>query len=474
MLRSVRAVVLAGGKGTRLNSEHPKVLHALFGKPLLVRVLETLTALQPEATCVVVGHGRTQVLETLHAFQAPYPIHPVVQEPQLGTGHALMQVREQLREKPDDWENAPVLILSGDVPLLRADSLRLLLDAHQRDNNDLTLLTAHMENPSGYGRVLMRDDHTVIRIVEEKDASASEKAVSLVNAGIYCMDWRTISPLLDRLSNRNAQGEFYLTDLVALSSEAGLRVGAVPLGDATEMSGVNSRADLAFCHDVLNRRTLSRLMDEGVTLLSPATTLVATEVRVGRDTTLLPGCTLQGDVTIGERCVIGPHTTMSGTVIIADDVTVTHSVVRDARIDHHATIGPFAQLRDNVVISHHVNIGNFVEVKKTRIDSHTNAAHLAYLGDATLGGNVNIGAGVITANYDPVRDVKSQTSIEDGAKIGSNVVLVAPVSIGRDASVAAGSVITHDVRPGDLAIARERQTDIPGWVARARQRSDSP
>jgi bifunctional UDP-N-acetylglucosamine pyrophosphorylase/glucosamine-1-phosphate N-acetyltransferase len=222
---------------------------------------------------------------------------------------------------------------------------------------------------------------------------------------------------------------------------------------------------------VLNRRTLVRLMGDGVTILNPATTMIAPEVQVGQDTTILPGCYLCGDITIGKRCVIGPHTTLSGTVELADDVKVVHSVVRDARVDSFTNIGPFAQLRDGVEISHHVNIGNFVEVKKTRIDHHTNAAHLAYLGDATLGHDVNIGAGTITANYDPVRDVKSQTTIEDGAKVGSNSVLVAPVKVGKDASVAAGSVITKDVQSGSLAIARGRQTEIVGWVPRTRQAS---
>jgi bifunctional UDP-N-acetylglucosamine pyrophosphorylase/glucosamine-1-phosphate N-acetyltransferase len=245
-------------------------------------------------------------------------------------------------------------------------------------------------------------------------------------------------------------------------------VGLAHLDDADEMLGVNSRADLALCHEVLNRRTLNRVMADGVTVLHPASTFIAPEVQIGPDTTVLPGCTLQGDITIGKRCTIGPHTMMSGTVKVADDVKIIHSMVRDANIDSHTSIGPFAQLRDGVDISHHVLIGNFVEVKKTRIDHHTNASHLAYLGDAVLGTDVNIGAGTITANYDPIRDIKEQTVIEDGAKIGSNSVLVAPVTVGDHASVAAGSVITKNVKPWDLAIARGRQVDIAGWVKRVK------
>jgi len=465
MSGDLKAVILAAGKGTRLKSELPKVLHPLFGKPLLIRVLETLETLNAAEACVIVGHGREQVSEALDACVSKAKITAVVQEPQLGTGHALLQVRQKLT----DWANynGNVLILSGDVPLLEAGSLSRLLAAHQDSQNDLTLLAATLGNPFGYGRVIT-EGRTVTRIVEQKDATEVEKAVPLVNTGIYCLNWAKISPLLEQLSNNNAQGEFYLTDVIALAVKAGFRVGMEHLDDPDEMLGVNSRADLAVCHDVLNRRTLNRLMAEGVTILHPATTFIAPEVTIGADSTVLPGCYLQGNVTIGKRCTIGPHTTMSGTVVIENDVKVLQSAVRDAQIGSFTSVGPFAQLRDGVEISHHVNIGNFVEVKKSRIDHHTNTAHLAYLGDATLGTDVNIGAGTITANYDPIRDIKEQTIIEDGAKVGSNSVLVAPVTVGQNASVAAGSVITKDVAAWDLAIARGRQTAISGWVKRTK------
>lgn len=465
------AVILAAGKGTRLKSDLPKVLHPLFGKPLLVRVLDTLGALHPQEACVITGHGRALVEETLTAYESAYPIHTVVQEPQLGTGHALLQVRQTLSAWSD--YTGDVLILSGDVPLLEPTSLQRLVDCHVQAAQDLTLLTATLENPFGYGRVLMADDgRSICRIVEEKDASPAEKQVKTVNTGIYCLNWAKISPLLEKLSNNNAQGEFYLTDVIALAVEAGYRVGAAPLDDADEMIGVNSRQDLAQCHTLLNQRTLNRLMASGVTIVHPASTVVSPDVLIEADTTLLPGCFLQGNVRIGKRCTIGPHTTMSGTVVVEDDVRITHSVVRDSQIGTFSTIGPFAQLRDGVELSHHVHIGNFVEVKKTRIDHHSNAAHLTYLGDATLGTEVNIGAGTITANYDPIRDIKEQTILEDGVKIGSNSVLIAPVTVGHDASVAAGSVITKDVQPWDLAIARGRQTEVSGWVKRVKKRAE--
>lgn len=463
---TMRAVVLAAGKGTRLKSELPKVLHPLFGKPLLVRVLETLASLNPEEACAIIGHGREQVAFCLEGMDLGYAVKTVVQEPQLGTGHALLQVRQKLSE----WAKyeGDALILSGDVPLLRAESLQELLTVHQREKNDLTLLAATLPSPFGYGRVIVSEGNQVSRIVEEKDASPDEKLVQTVNTGIYCLNWARISPLLEKLSNNNAQSEFYLTDVIALAVSAGHSVGLALLEDPQEMLGVNSRADLALCHDVLNRRTLDQLMADGVTILNPATTMIAPEVAIGADTTVLPGCYLTGDVTIGQRCAIGPHTVMSGNVSVGDDCRIIHSHVRDSNIGPFTSIGPFAQLRDGAEIGHHVLIGNFVEVKKSTIDHHTFASHLAYIGDASLGSDVNVGAGTITANYDPIRDIKQQTIIEDGAKIGSNSVLVAPVTIGDHASVAAGSVITKDVPAWDLAIARGRQVEITGWVKRVK------
>jgi bifunctional UDP-N-acetylglucosamine pyrophosphorylase/glucosamine-1-phosphate N-acetyltransferase len=472
----LKAVILAAGKGTRLKSELPKVLHPLFGKPLLMRVLDTLNRLDASEACIIVGHGREQVIPALKVYEEATlattsgsakltAITTITQEPQLGTGHALLQVRQKLSA----WAayTGDVLVLSGDVPLLTANSLARLLETHRAAKNDLTLLAATLANPFGYGRVIT-EGRAVTRIVEQKDATDAEQNVPLVNTGIYCLNWAKISPLLEQLSNHNAQGEFYLTDVIALAVKAGFSVGMEHLDEPEEMLGVNSRADLALCHEVLNRRTLNRLMSEGVTVLHPASTFIGPEVSIGSDSTVLPGCYLQGDVTIGQRCTIGPHTTLSGTVVIEDDVKVIQSAVRDARIGSFTSVGPFAQLRDGVTLGHHVNIGNFVEVKKASIDHHTNAAHLSYLGDATLGTDVNIGAGTITANYDPIRDVKSQTIIEDGAKVGSNSVLIAPVTVGQNASVAAGSVITKDVAPWDLAIARGRQVAVAGWVKRTK------
>jgi bifunctional UDP-N-acetylglucosamine pyrophosphorylase/glucosamine-1-phosphate N-acetyltransferase len=311
------------------------------------------------------------------------------------------------------------------------------------------------------------------KIVEERDASPEEKAIKTVNTGIYCLSWNKIAPLLDKLSANNAQGELYLTDVIEIANQQGLRVGCVSLQDPNEMLGVNARTDLALCHKILNERSQQALMDAGVTIINPEQTMVAPEVSVGADTVIYPGCFLQGNITIGERCTLGPNTTLMGQVSIGDDSSVISSLIKDSMVGSRSTVGPFAHLRDGTYLSDHVRIGNFVEVKNTRIDHHTNAAHLAYLGDAVIGTGVNMGAGSITANYDPVRNEKHQTIIEDGVKVGCNAVLVAPVTIAHDSCVAAGSVITKNVEPWDLAIARPKQTQIPQWVAKI-QRETTP
>ncbi|MEM0950947.1 MAG: bifunctional UDP-N-acetylglucosamine diphosphorylase/glucosamine-1-phosphate N-acetyltransferase GlmU [Cyanobacteria bacterium P01_H01_bin.74] len=468
-----RAIIMAAGKGTRLKSQLPKVLHPLMGKPLLQRVLETLPLINIEEACIIVGHQADQVKDSLVNFQLPFSYTTALQDPQLGTGHAVQQVHLQCPQ----WQNfsGTALILSGDVPLMRAETLSHLLKQHAQQNNALTVLAATCSDPTGYGRIVCGNSSpdnpkqsAVKKIIEHKDATPQEQAITLVNTGIYAVNWALISPLLMQLSNHNKQAEFYLTDVVALAVNANLSVGMAHLDDATEMLGVNARSDLAQCHSVLNQRTLKQLMVNGVSIPYPQLTVISPEVSIGPDSTVLPGCLLEGDITIGNDCTIGPNTIMNGTVRAGDNVKVIQSVIRDTIIGSHVSIGPFAQLRDQVTLADTVHIGNFVEIKQSSIDSHTNVAHLAYVGNATLGNTVNIGAGTITANYDPIRDIKSETQIGNGAKIGSNTVLVAPVSVASEASVAAGSVITKDVSEGSLAIARGRQTEIEGWVKKTK------
>jgi bifunctional UDP-N-acetylglucosamine pyrophosphorylase/glucosamine-1-phosphate N-acetyltransferase len=454
------AVILAAGKGTRFKTATSKVLAPLFGKPLLHRVLTLLEALPVTRAQLVVGHQREQVQAAVRQWDFPFEVQFAVQEPQLGTGHALMQANPTADT---------VLVLSGDVPLLRPETLKLLLSEHQASGADMTLLMAHLQNPTGYGRVITQDGR-VRRIVEEADASTEEKVVQQVNTGIYCLNWPRIAPLLSRLSSQNAHGELYLTDLVALAHH----VHAVDLWDSDEMLGVNSRQDLAQCHSVLKQRTQDRLMAEGVTLIDPDSTWVSPEVTLGADTIVYPGCYLAGDITSGTACEIGPHTVMLGRVQLGDRVQVLQSRLSDVTLGDDTRVGPFAHLRDGVDVAHHVRIGNFVEVKNSDIGPNTNAAHLAYVGDATLGAEVNMGAGAITANYDPVRKQKHRTVIGDGVKVGCNSVLVAPVTVGEHASVAAGSVITKPVSAWSLAIARGRQTELPDWVRRVQQENALP
>lgn len=476
----VSAIVMAAGKGTRLKSETPKVLHALFGRPLLAWVLEGLSQakLSVQQTLVVVGHQKNQVNDILRQLAVDFTSvnlgASVTQEPQLGTGHAIQQVKAGCsKDALKTLDATSVLILSGDVPLLTAQSLERLVDAHVSGACDLSLLVAHLDNPSGYGRVLMQPgtqpgEKRVEKIVEEKDASPVEKLVMTVNTGIYCLNWKTISPLLDLLSANNAQGEFYLTDVIALAVERGLKVNAVHLDDALEMCGINHRLDLSLCHEILHQRTVARLMDNGVTVLQPASSMLSPQIQVGADTVIYPGCTMGGAITIGKGCEIGPQVTLTGPVHIGDNSRVLHSVIKNTVIGSRTSVGPFAHLRDGAVLSDEVRIGNFVEVKNTEIASGSNAAHLAYLGDATLGSGVNIGAGTIIANYDPIRKQKHHTVIENDVKIGCNSVLVSPVTVAEGACVAAGSVITHNVSPWSLAIARGRQQELADWVKKVK------
>jgi bifunctional UDP-N-acetylglucosamine pyrophosphorylase / glucosamine-1-phosphate N-acetyltransferase len=469
---SISTIIMAAGKGTRLKSTLPKVLHPLFGIPLLERVLRCLDVVATQhptmqQAFLLVGHGRDQVLAQTLTQRQHYVVTPVVQEPQLGTGHAVQQVIPSL---PITAQHQ-VLVLSGDVPLLRPDSVSALLAEHTKQANDLTVLVATLDNPTGYGRVISKAGQ-VQAIVEQKDASVDEQAVNTVNTGIYCLNWSSIAPLLGQLNANNAQGELYLTDTIALAIAKGLRVGTVALADADEMLGVNSRADLALCHDILNHRTQQRLMAQGVSIMAPSNTTIAPEVTIGQDTLIYPGCLLQGDVSIGDNSVIGPNSVITGIanpVRIGLGVTIINSVVNaGSTVGDHVSVGPFAHLRGDNRIGNHVRIGNFVEIKSSTIGEASKVPHLGYVGNAIIGRDVNMAAGSITANYDPIRKIKSTTTVHDGAKVGCNAVLVAPVIIGSNACVAAGSVIDNDVPPDSLAIARSRQSTIDGWVEKTK------
>jgi bifunctional UDP-N-acetylglucosamine pyrophosphorylase/glucosamine-1-phosphate N-acetyltransferase len=447
-------LILAAGKGTRMRSALPKVLHEVAGAPMIDYVLEASAALGAASRTVVVGHGADALRAALGAHA---DVRFVLQEPQLGTAHAVRQAAPLLSAL-----RGTLVVLSGDVPLLSPDTLRALVARHEETRAAATLLTAVVDDPAGYGRIL-RDGDEVARVVEHRDASADEQAIREINAGVYAFDLEPLFPALARVASDNSQREYYLPDLVGIYRGAGRRVAALPVSRPDEILGVNTRAELAAMSARVWQQRREALMAAGVTLEDPATTYVDGGVTVGPDTVIRAGVHLQGRTRIGARAAIHGGVRIVDSDL-ADDVTVLdHCLIVGATIEAGARVGPFAHLRPDSVLGAGSRVGNFVELKKTRLGAGSKANHLAYLGDATIGDRVNIGAGTITCNYDGV--AKNPTVIEDEVFIGSDTQLVAPVRVGRGAYVAAGSSITRDVPAGALGIARGRQENKEGWVA---------
>jgi bifunctional UDP-N-acetylglucosamine pyrophosphorylase/glucosamine-1-phosphate N-acetyltransferase len=452
-MSDLHVVVLAAGKGTRMKSAVPKVLHRLCGLPLIEHVLRTARALGPATTTIVIGHGARLVEEAL-TRQAG--LRFVVQEPQLGTAHALLQAEPVLAGR-----SGTLLMLSGDVPLLRSDTVRRLLAAHAGNSAAVTVLTALVGDASGYGRIV-RENGSFARIVEERDASAAERAISEINSGVYAFDLAPLFVALRSLGSQNTQREYYLPDIVAAYRREGRAVEAVLTDNPDEIRGINSRRELADMNAVLWQSRNNELMSSGVTIEDPNTTYVGPDVSIAPDTVLHPGVHLEGRTQIGPRCEI--H---SG-VRIVDSILDEGVVVRDfclivgSRLASGAAVGPFAHIRPNSEVGPGARVGNFVELKKAVLGAGAKANHLAYLGDATIGARTNIGAGTITCNYDGTG--KYQTVVEDDVFVGSDSQLIAPVRIGTGAYIAAGSSITDDVPAGALAIARGRQVNKEGWA----------
>ena len=454
MKPELHVVILAAGKGTRMKSDLPKVLHPLAGFTLIEHVLRTVDALSVTSKVLVVGHGADAVRRSL-ASRADLEF--VVQSPQLGTGHALLQTEPVLRDKPGD-----VLLLYADVPLLEPATLSRLLEKHRTSKAAATVLTATLPDSYGYGRILRDSAGHISRIVEERDASADERSIREINSGIYALSTAGLFDQLHQLATDNAQGEYYLTDLVAMCYRAKKRVETLCLDNADQLRGVNSRVDLADLSAVLRQRKNRSLMVAGVTLEDPDTTYVDLGVTVGSDTVIGPGVRLQGRTVVGEGCRLHAGVRLTNATL-GDRVTVLdHSIIVDSAVGHDAAVGPMAHIRPESTLGDGAKVGNFVELKKTTLGAGSKANHLAYLGDATIGESVNIGAGTITCNYDGVK--KHPTVIGDGVFIGSDSQLVAPVTIGKDAYVGAGSSITGDVPEGALAIARSRQVVKEGWA----------
>lgn len=455
-MSDLHVVILAAGKGTRMKSALPKVLHHLAGKPLIEHVLRTVDQLDVASKVLVVGHGADEVRAALTARQ---DLEFVVQSPQLGTGHALLQTEPVLKGK-----TGTVLLLYADVPLLESGTLSRLVETHRTTRAAATVLTAELDDPYGYGRIVRDKAGVISRIVEERDASSAHRAIREINSGIYTM---ALAPLFDHLhglATDNAQGEYYLTDLIAMYRQKDMRVETLCLDSAAELRGVNSRLDLAELSAVMRQRKNRSLMVAGATLEDPATTYVDVDVTVGTDTIIGPGVRLEGETTIGDRCHIHAGSRLTNAKVDDDVVVLDYSVIVDSAVGAGAAVGPMAHIRPHSVLGPLARVGNFVELKKTTLGRGSKANHLAYIGDATIGEGVNIGAGTITCNYDGEK--KFQTVIEDGVFIGSDSQLIAPVTIGRDAFVAAGSSITEDVPSGALAVARGKQVNKDGWATK--------
>lgn len=454
---NVMGIVLAAGLGKRMKSKLHKVLHPVCGKPMVEHVIDALDASGVGRKVVVVGHGADAVRAALGGR-----VEYAMQEEQLGTGHAV-RVAEPLLGA----EDGVTVVVYGDTPLLTASSIAGMLALHRESGAAGTLLTATFADPTGLGRIVRGADGGIERIVEEKDCNASEREIREINAGAYCFDNRKLFEALAQVKNDNAQGEYYLPDVIGLFRAAGETVQGYLTTDADEAFGVNDRVALAEAERLLRARITRSHLLNGVTIVDPASTYIDAGVTIGSDTVLYPGTTLRGATQIGSDCVIGPNSDIHASTI-SDGATVKHSVLDKAVVGPRTSVGPFANLRPGTRLGSDVKIGDFVEIKSSTIDDGSKVSHLAYVGDARVGKDVNIGCGVITVNYDGFS--KFETVIEDEAFVGSNVNLIAPIKIGKGAFVVAGSTITQDVGEDDLAIARDRQTTKKGYAKALRAR----
>lgn len=436
--RSIKAIILAAGKGTRMKSSTPKVMHEIFDKTLVQRVIESVSEINEISEAfVIVGHQAEIVdahIAKLNNEQI-ISLSALLQHPQLGTGDAVFKAYDKLK-----GFKGSVIILCGDTPLLTGKTLNAFVQAHKETNSILTVMSALVENPTNYGRIVRDENKNLNAIVEEKDATKEQKAIREINAGVYCIEWEKISPAFFDITTNNEQGEYYLTDIVQWAVEKGYKSSAYILENNEEIFGINSRAHLAEAIKMMNDKKINELMENGVTIIDPQSVWVSPETQIGKDSMIYPNCYITGENIIGEN----------------------------------VSIGPFAHIRNGVNISDKVRVGNFVEIKKSNIKRNTNVAHLSYIGDSDLGENVNIGAGTITANYDPISKKKSKTILKNGVKTGSNSVLVAPVTLEENVNVAAGSVITKDVPANALAITRSSLKILNDWVTKKlRQNSDN-
>lgn len=456
-MAELAAIILAAGKGTRMKSKLPKVLHQVCGKPMLEHVLEAADEAGADDKVVIVGFGSEKVTDFLGTRA-----RVAIQSEQLGTGHAVLQTRDLLGTEP-----GTALILCGDTPLLEGAELKKFYETHLASGAGVSVLTAIAPEPFGYGRILRNELGQVTGIVEEKDATPEQRKIQEINTGIYCAEMPLLFKLLGHLSNDNAQGEYYLTDILDLCRKAGRTVAGIRTEDFDMVMGINSRRQLAQAQKVMNARLLDKLMDEGVTVMDPASTFVEKDVRVGRDSVLYPFTWLEGETEIGEDCEVGPQVRLTN-VKMGNGTHIQFTYGHDCQVGNGVTMGPYDHLRPNTVIGDKVKMGNFVEVKNSTVGVGTKLPHLQYIGDSDIGSGVNIGCGCITVNYNG--KIKQRTTIEDDAFVGCNSNLVAPVTIGKGSYIAAGSTITKDVPENALGVARGKQVNIPDWAEKYRKK----
>lgn len=452
-MEHLMAIILAAGEGKRMRSKKAKVLHEIYGMPLVKWVHQSVRKAGIDDTVIVVGHKAQDVKERLgdeilYAFQ----------EKQLGTGHAVMQAQDYFVNK-----DGCVMVLYGDTPLITPETLKDAISFHKGNNNSATVITADVEDPTGYGRIIRSGDGSVLRIVEHKDATDEEKNIKEVNSGMYCFNISDLREALNKLDNNNSQGEYYLTDTIEILLNKGKNVGAIKIKDSDEILGINDRIQLAKAGEIIKDRILQRFMENGVTIIDPASTYIDQEVEIGMDTVIFPSTFIEGKTKIGEDCVIGPGSRIVSSQI-ADGVEVKNSIVLESLIDNETKVGPFAYIRPGSRIGKNVKIGDFVEVKKSIIGDKTKISHLTYVGDAEIGKGVNLGCGVVVVNYDGKK--KNKTIVGDNSFVGCNVNLISPVEVKNNAYIAAGSTITDSVPENALAIARNRQVIKEDWVVK--------
>jgi bifunctional UDP-N-acetylglucosamine pyrophosphorylase/glucosamine-1-phosphate N-acetyltransferase len=459
MSRNFLALLLAAGKGTRFKSSKIKVLHTLLGKSMLQIMVESILKLRPESAHVVVGYQKEKIMQEPFSPKVSF----VVQKTQRGTADAVIAARSVLRKNLDK----DVLVINADLPLLSPETLRPFLKHHWKSQNSLTFFTAELENPTGFGRVVLTNSNR-IRIIEEKDATPAQKKIKESNIGVYLFKVKDLLQALPKISNKNKKGEFYLTDIIEIMGQEKKKVGTFKSDKDEELIGVNDRYELAQAVEALRRRKIIKLAKDGITIYDPSSTWIDLDVKIGRDTVICSSVIIEGRSVIGESCILNPFTHIISSKL-GDRVRVlTSTLIEESVIEADVQVGPFSRLRPNSVLKQGAKVGNFVEMKNTVFGKGSKAGHLSYLGDSDIEKDVNIGAGTIICNYDGKK--KHKTKIEEGAFIGSGTELIAPVKIGKKAFVGAGSTITKNVSPGALAVSRSQQKETPDWNTRKKRR----